>query len=132
MFNVFQKCSINTPDKVCFKSRNQELKKNLRESYGEFSIPKFSGKHYSLKSTIMNKVIKDSWKKSQDAEKGRIKVRPAVSSVSDATYHDSVKDKAKFIEVMCRYNTANKDVKASNYQVHAKKFDHGTAEDVLL
>ena len=61
--------------------------------------------------------------KPQDAEKGRIKVRPAVSFVSDATYHDSVKDKSKFIEVMCRYNTANKDV---------KKFDHGTAEDVLL
>ena len=33
---------------------------------------------------------------------------------------------------MCRYNNTNKDVKANNYQVHVKKFDHGTAEDVLL
>ena len=71
----------------------------------------------------MNKAIKDSCEKPQDVEKGRIKVRPAVSFVSDTTYHDSVKDKAKFIEVMCRYNTANKDV---------KKFDHGTAENVLV
>ena len=59
-------------------------------------------------------------KKPQDAEKGRIEVRPAVSFVSDATYNDSVKDKAKFIEVMCRYNTASKDVKANNYQIHVK------------
>ena len=51
----------------------------------------------------MNKAIKDSCEKPQDAGKSRIEVRPAVSFVSDATYHDSVKDKAKFIEVMCRY-----------------------------
>ena len=80
----------------------------------------------------MNKAIKDSCEKTQDVEKGRIEVRPVVSFVSDATYHDSAKDKAKFIGVMCRYNSANKDVKANNYQVHVKKFDHGTAEDVLL
>ena len=30
------------------------------------------------------------------------------------------------------YNTASKDVKANNYQIHVKKFDHGTPEDVLL
>ena len=65
----------------------------------------------------MNKSIKDSCEKPQDAEKDRIKVRPAVSFVSDATYHDSVKDKAKFIEVMCRYNTTNKDVKAIMVQL---------------
>ena len=47
----------------------------------------------------MNNAIKDSSENPQDAEKGRIEVRPAVSFVSDATYHDSVKDKAKFIEV---------------------------------
>ena len=55
----------------------------------------------------MNKAIKDSCEKTQDAEKSRIEVRPAL-------------------------NTANKDVKANKYQVHVKKFDHGTAEDVLL
>ena len=33
---------------------------------------------------------------------------------------------------MCRYNTANKDVKANNYQVHVKKFDYGTADGLLL
>ena len=80
----------------------------------------------------MNQAIKESCEKPQDAEKGRIEVRPAVSFVSDATYNDSVKDKAKFIKVMCRYNTASKDVKANNYQIHVKKFDHGTPEDVLL
>ena len=47
----------------------------------------------------MNQAIKESCEKPQDAEKGRIEVRPAVSFVSDATYNDSVKDKAKFIEV---------------------------------
>ena len=72
----------------------------------------------------MNKAIKDSCEKPQHAEKGRIEVSPAVSFVSDATYHDSVKDKAEFIEVLCRYNTANKDVKANKYQVYVKKFDH--------
>ena len=55
-----------------------------------------------------------------------------MSFVSDITYNDSVKDKVKLIEVMCRYNTANKDVEAYNYQVHVKKSDYGTAEDVLL
>ena len=53
----------------------------------------------------MNKGINDSYKKLQDVEKGRIEVGPTVSFVSDATYYDSVKDKARFIKVMCRYIT---------------------------
>ena len=69
--------SINTPEKNCFKSRNKELKKNLHESHGDFSISKFSSKHCSLKSIVMNKAIKDSCENPQGAEKGRIEVRLA-------------------------------------------------------
>ena len=56
----------------------------------------------------------------------------AISFVSDASWYDSCKDKPQFIEVMCRYNDTNKDIKANNYQVNARKFNHGTSEDVLL
>ena len=56
---------------------------------------------------VINMTIKDSCEIPQCVEKDRIKVRPILSFVSDATYHDSVKDKAKSIEVMCRCNTAN-------------------------
>ena len=53
--------------------------------------------------------------------------------VSDASYYyDSRKDKSKFIEVTCRYNTANRDIKANNYKVNARKFDYGTPEDISL
>ena len=64
----------------------------------------------------MNEVIKDPREKSQDAERERIKVRPAVSLVSDINYHDLVKDNAKFIKVKCRCNTINKDNKTNNYE----------------
>ncbi len=50
----------------------------------------------------MNKAIKESCEKSQDAENGRIEVRPTVSFVSDAIYNDSVMDKAKFIVQYCQ------------------------------
>ena len=55
-----------------------------------------------------------------------------VSFDPDSTYHDSVGDKAKFLKVVCRYNTTNKNNKANDYQVHVNKFDHRTPEDVLL
>ena len=80
----------------------------------------------------MNKTIKDSCEKLQEAKKGRTEIRPTVSFVSDSTYHDSVKVKAKFIKVIHRYNTTNKDIKTNNYQVHEKKFAHGNHEDILI
>ena len=45
---------------------------------------------------------------------------------------DSSKDKYKFIQVMWRYNSEHKDVKANNFHVNMRKFDYGTPEDVLL
>ena len=89
------------------------VSKNLCESYGKFTIPKLANEKCSLKSTVMNNTIKGSSKK-QDAEKGPFKVRHVISSVSNVTYHDSVKDNAKFTKVMCRYKTANKDIMATN------------------
>ena len=38
---------------------------------------------------------------------------PVVSFISDDTYHDSVKENAKFIKIMCRYNTDNKEIKVT-------------------
>ena len=77
----------------------------------------------------MNQAIKDLCEKSQDAEKGIIEVRPAISFVSDASYHDSSKNKSKFIEMMCRYNPTNRDAKADNNQVDVRKFDQRTSDD---
>ena len=48
--------------------------------------------------------------KPQDVEKREIEVRPATSLVSDANYHDSAKDKATFIDVMCKTTDACIDV----------------------
>ena len=62
---------------------------------------------------------------------GRIEVRPAISFVSDTSYHYSSKDKSKFIDMMCRYNPTNNDIKVNNYQVNMRKFDYGTPEDVI-
>ena len=48
----------------------------------------------------MNKAIKDLCEEPQDTEKGRIEVRPTISFISHASYHESIKDKSKFIEVV--------------------------------
>ena len=79
----------------------------------------------------MNQAIKDSCKKPEEAEKGRVDIRPSIPFVSDASYGDLDKDKSKFIEVTCRYTPDNADSKKNNYQAHMKTFDHGTPEDVL-
>ena len=71
-------------------------------------------------------------KKPEEAEKGRVEIRPSIPFVSDASYSDLDKDKSKFIEVTCRYTPENADSKKNNYQAHVKTFDHGTPEDVLL
>ena len=70
----------------------------------------------------------------EEAEKGRVEIRPSIPFVSDASYSDLYKDKdkSKFIEVTCRYTPENADSKKNNYQAHVKTFDHGTPEDVLL
>ena len=80
----------------------------------------------------MNQAIRDSCKKPEEAEKGRVEIRPSIPFVSDASYSDLDKDKSKFIEVTCRYTPENADSKKNNYQAHVKTFDHGTPEDVLL
>ena len=80
----------------------------------------------------MNQAIRDSCKKPEEAEKGRVEIRPSIPFVSDASYNDLDKDKSKFIEVTCRYTPDNVDSKKNNYQAHVKTFDHGTPEDVLL
>ena len=80
----------------------------------------------------MNQAIRESCKKPEEAEKGRVEIRPSIPFVSDATYGDLDKDKSKFIEVTCRYTPDNADSKKNNYQAHVKTFDHGTPEDVLL
>ena len=77
-------------------------------------------------------VTKKLIEKPQDAEKGGIQERPLVSFVSDATYHDLVKGKAKSFWVMCRYNTTTNDVKEKSYQVYVEKCGHERPEDVLL
>ena len=59
----------------------------------------------------MNQAIRDSCKKPEEAEKGRVKIRPSIPFVSDASYSDLDKDKdkskSKFIEVTCRYTLEN-------------------------
>ena len=65
-------------------------------------------------------------------EGGWIEVKLAIYFVSNITCRESVKDKAKFIEIMGRYNTINNDIKANNYQVHLKKSDHVPAKDEIL
>ena len=80
----------------------------------------------------MNQAIRESCKKPEEAEKGRVEIRPSIPFVSDATYGDLDKDRSKFIEVTCRYTPDNADSKKNNYQAHVKTFDHGTPEDVLL
>ena len=80
----------------------------------------------------MNQAIRDSCKKPEEAEKGRVEIRPSIPFVSDASYSDLDKDKSKFIEVTCRYTPESADSKKNNYQAHVKTFDHGTPEDVLL
>ena len=124
--------NINCPETRCFKSRNIELKINLHNTYDQFTVSNITTKKCNLKSLVMNKVIKDSSEKSQDAAKCRIKVRHTVSFVSDTSIYGSIKYKAKFIEAMYRYNTPSKDINAYNYQVHVKKFDYGRTVDVLL
>ena len=76
----------------------------------------------------MNQAIRDSCKKPEEAEKGRVEIRPSIPFVSDASYSDldKDKDKSKFIEVTCRYTPENADSKKNNYQAHVKTFDHGT------
>ena len=65
-------------------------------------------------------------RKSQDIEKGRIEVKPAISFVSDATYHDyhdCNKDKPKFIEVMRYIRSSNKNSMRMNRQnSHSLKY----------
>ena len=55
----------------------------------------------------MNQAIRDSCKKPEEAEKGRVEIRPSIPFVSDASYSDLDKDKSKFIEVTCRYTPEN-------------------------
>ena len=50
---------------------------------------------------IMNKPIEELYKILKNEEKGRIKKRPPVSFVPDSTNHDSVRDMANFIKVVC-------------------------------
>ena len=74
--------SKNTLNKSCFKSRNKCLKINIIKSYWKFTIPKLASKKCTLKSTVMNKEITNSYEKTQDVEKGQIWVRHLVSFVS--------------------------------------------------
>ena len=94
-------------------------------TYGGVTIPKFidKKKRYTLKLTVMNKTIKDLYEKPQDAKKGLIKVRQDISIISYASYLDFSKDKSKLIEMMCRYYSVTKDIKANNYQNYARKFN---------
>ena len=82
----------------------------------------------------MNQAIRDSCKKPEEAEKGRVEIRPSISFVSDTsyTYLDKKKSKSKFIEVTYRYTLENANSKKNNYQAYIKTSDHGTPEDVLL
>ena len=48
----------------------------------------------------MNKAIDDIREKFYDVEKRRIEVRLAIYFVSNASCHESRKDKSKFIKVM--------------------------------
>ena len=82
----------------------------------------------------MNQAIRDSCKKPEEAEKGRVEIRPSIPFVSDVSYSDLDKDKdnSKFIEVTYRYMPENADSKKNNYQAPVETFDHGTPEDVVL
>ena len=75
----------------------------------------------------MNKSIKDTCGKKREVEKEKIEIRPTVFFVFDIINYYLIKDKATFVKLMCRNNTSSKPIKVNNYQVHAKKFDHGTA-----
>ena len=61
----------------------------------------------------------------QHTGKDWIKVRLAVSFVSDTNYNGSIKDEVKFIKVMCRYNTINNDFKGSYHQLYVNSFTMG-------
>lgn len=47
----------------------------LHKNYRELNISKLTSKKCSLKSTVMNKAIKNSGENPKDAEKAMIKVR---------------------------------------------------------
>ena len=70
--------------------------------------------------------------KKREVEKEKIEIRPTVFFVFDIINYYLIKDKATFVKLMCRNNTSSKPIKVNNYQVHVKKFVHGTALDVLL
>ena len=78
--------SVDTPEK-CSKQKNQEPKKNLHKTYGNFGFPKSSTKEksYKLKPRTMKKALKDLHEKSQGVEKKRIEVRQVISYLSDAS-----------------------------------------------
>ena len=80
---------------------------------------------------LMRKAI-DKPKKLQDVEKISTTVRPVISVVSDISYHDSKKAKAKFIEMMYRYNPTYEDIKENHYKFDVRKIDYGTPKVVLL
>ena len=64
-----------------FKSTNQELRKDIRETYSGFTIPNFidKKKRCTFKTKVMNNIINDLCEKYQDVEEGRIEVTPAIS-----------------------------------------------------
>ena len=125
--------SINTSIGKCFKKKNQELVQELQDQYGSFQIPRYKKyQECNYQKEVMNQAIQEACSKPGDAEKGSIEIRPAVPFVSEATYDSTEKDKGKFVEITCRHTPTGSDSKKNNYQVHVRKFDHGTPEDMLL
>ena len=73
------------------------------------------------------------YSQTSNAEKDKIKVRPAIPFVPESTLESIRPDKNKneVIAVTCRYMCSAGDPKKNNYVIQAKHFEIGTTDDVL-
>ena len=66
--------------------------------------------------------MKDSCENIPRYREGKCQSKNCNIFCSDTIYQYSVKDKDKFIEVMCGYNTTKKDVEANISKVHVQNY----------